>query len=118
MRRSGSLALLPASGRFLSVGLLYPTLIRSVLLHLVVFYFVMFGFYLLEAHSLLMRHRKGLDLDERQWGGTGGRQGGNCIQTIWHDKKICLIKGTKTVALEMFSLGSDSLTIKEEEETK
>lgn len=89
-----------------------------MVLFYLIFYFVMFVCYFVDAHSLLMRDRKGLDLDERQWGGTGGRQGGNCIQTIWHDKKICLIKGTKTVALEMFSLGSDSLTIKEEEETK
>jgi hypothetical protein len=36
-----------------------------VLLHFIIFYFVRFGCYLLEACSFLMRDRKGLDLEGR-----------------------------------------------------
>lgn len=48
----------------------------EVLLHFVLFYFVMFGCYRLDARSFLMRDGKGTDLDGREVGeelrGVGG----------------------------------------------
>ena len=40
----------------------------SFLLHLTIFNFVMFGFYLLETSCFIMRERKDIDLEERRGG--------------------------------------------------
>jgi hypothetical protein len=56
------------------VGLPSPTPIWSFLLHLIIFYFVLFGYCLLEACYFLTRDRKGVDLQGR-WGGTGRSRG-------------------------------------------
>lgn len=63
--------------------------------YLTVFYFVMFCCCLLEAHSFLMRDRKGVDLDGR---GGGEELGGRREETpvrIYHvrEKSLFLIKG-------------------------
>lgn len=69
---------------FPPVGLLCPTWIGKLLLHLIIFYFVRFGCYLLETCSHLRRHRRSVDPEGR---GDGkelrGGEGGKTIIRIY-----------------------------------
>lgn len=80
---NGSLILVTALGLFPSVGLPCPALMYCFLLYLVIFYFVVFGCYLLKLCSFLMKDRNGVDAecrgDEEELGGT---EGGEIITRI------------------------------------
>lgn len=68
MRMSGSLILVPAPGAlFLLLGCLAQPGCDGFLFYLIMFYFVMFGCCLLEALSFLIRDRKVVDPDGRNW---------------------------------------------------
>lgn len=80
MRTSESLVLEPVLGTLLSIGLLSPTSI--FFLNLIRFYFAIFGYYLLETFSFLLRNGNGFDTEGRE----GGRKsviGGGIIIVIF-----------------------------------
>ena len=58
----------PLLGLFSSCGVATSNFDSLVFLHPVIFYLVMFGCYLLEACTFLMRDRKGADPEERGGG--------------------------------------------------
>lgn len=61
MTASGFLTLMPAFGAISNFS-------TTVLLYPIIFYLVIFGCYLLETYSLLLRDRKGIDLQRVEVG--------------------------------------------------
>ena len=83
MGTSESLTLVSGRGTLFLLGCYVQLSILKLLLHLI-FYFVIFGCYLLEACSFLMRHKKEMDLDGRGGGEEIGKvEGGETIIRIY-----------------------------------
>ena len=86
----GSLIIVPDLSTLLQLGCHDPLQHDEFLLHLI-FYFIMFGFYLLEVCSFLISDRKGVDAEKRsgeELGEVGGR--GKHNQGMLHEKGIYL----------------------------
>ena len=97
MGTSESLTLVSGLGTLFLLGCYVQLSILKFLLHLI-FYFVIFGCYLLEACSFLMRDRKGVDLEGRRGGEDLGRvEGEETIIRIYYMRKESIFNKRKII---------------------
>lgn len=110
-RMHGSLILVPPLWTLsLLLGCFVSALIWWVLFYLIILYFVMCGWYLLEVSFFLMWDRKGVYLEGR--GGTGWNGGrGNYNQYTGWEKNLFSTKGKKRMTGTQEFLVPGNLTL-------
>jgi hypothetical protein len=90
VRTSGPLMFMPAHGIFFSCWVAISNFDMMVLLHLIIFYFVMFGCGLLQACFLLVRDRN--DIDPAGRGGWNNGEAGNDNLDVLYEKRSIFSK--------------------------